>query len=221
MNISVIIVAAGSGTRLRAKGPKAFVLLKGRPLIAHSLAVFQKAGAVNSIVVVGHKDHLKRFKNLRRSFKKISAVVAGGATRSDSVKRGLKAVGKDVDTVLVHDAARPLVDAAMLSRLLAALKKNNAAIVAVPVKATIKQVKSKTMTVERTLQRSLLWDVQTPQGFRKDILVKAHQRKFKGEATDDAMLVERLGVAVKVVMGNDRNIKVTTPEDLKIAERLV
>ena len=221
MKVWVIIVAAGSGTRLKVKVPKAFVCLRGKPLITYSLVVFQNIRVVDSIIVVGHRDHLKRFESLRRDFKKISAVVAGGATRSDSVKCGLAAVDRDVDIVLVHDAARPLIDAAMVSRLIAALRKYQAAIVAVPVKATVKQVKPKTMTVERTLQRSLLWDVQTPQGFRKDVLVKAHQQRFKGEATDDAMLVEHLGVAVKVVMGDDRNIKITTPEDLKIAEKLI
>ena len=221
MNISVIIVAAGGGTRLKAGVPKAFVILKGRPLIAYSLAVFQTMKAVNSIVVVGHQDHLKRFEALRRNFRKIHAVVAGGKARADSVKCGLAAVDHNANFVLVHDAARPLISAEMVKRLLAALKKHKAVIAAVPVKATVKQVNAKTLRVERTLQRSLLWEAQTPQGFHKDVLVKAHQRKFKGEATDDAMLVEHLGVGVKVVMGDHRNIKITTPEDLAIVEGLV
>ncbi|HLD88448.1 MAG TPA: 2-C-methyl-D-erythritol 4-phosphate cytidylyltransferase, partial [Candidatus Omnitrophota bacterium] len=115
----------------------------------------------------------------------------------------------------------PLVNADIVQRLVTALKKHKAVIAAVPVKATVKQVNAKTLRVERTLQRSLLWEAQTPQGFHKDILVKAHQQKFKGQATDDAMLVERLGVGVKVVMGDYRNIKITTPEDLAIVEGLV
>ncbi len=229
MNVSVIIVAAGRGSRLKAGAPKAFVLLKGRPLIAHSLAVFQTMKVVNGIIVVGHKDHLKRFEALRRNFKKIRAVVAGGAARADSVKCGLAAVDDNADVVLVHDAARPLINAQMVQRLLTALKKHKAVIAGVPVKATVKQVNAKTLRVERTLQRSLLWEAQTPQGFHKDVLVKAHQQKFKGEAlrpgsgqvTDDAMLVERLGVGVKVVMGDHRNVKITTPEDLSIAEGLI
>ncbi len=221
MNVSVIIVAAGRGTRLKAGRPKAFVLLKGKPLIVHSLAVFQAMKAVNGIVVVGYKDHLKRFEALRRNFKKIRAVVAGGAARADSVKCGLVAVDANADVVLVHDAARPLINAQMVKRLLTALKKHKAVIAGVPVKATVKQVNAKTLRVERTLQRSLLWEAQTPQGFHKDVLVKAHQRKFSGEPTDDAMLVERFGVGVKVVMGDHRNIKITIPEDLVIAETLV
>ena len=221
MKIGVIIVAGGSGTRLKAKVPKAFVFLKGKPLITRSLTVFQRCAVVKSIVVVGHKDHLGRLASLKKKFTEISVVVPGGVTRADSVKYGRAALSNDTDIVLVHDAARPLVNAPVLGRLLAALKKHKAVIAAVPVKATIKQVNAKTLLVDNTLRRDLLWDVQTPQGFHRNVLVKAHQLKFKGEATDDAMLVERLGVPVKVVMGDHRNIKITTPEDLKIAEGLI
>ncbi len=220
MNLSVIIVAAGLGTRFKSKAPKALVLFKKKALIEYSLSVFQKMKAIQSIVIVGHKDHLKRFEGLHRDFGKVSAVVSGGATRSDSVKCGLAAVG-EAEIVLVHDAARPLVDAGMVNRLLAALKTHKAAITAVPVKATIKQVNAKTMTVDRTLPRNLLWDVQTPQGFDRAVLVQAHAKKFTAQATDDAILVEHLGVPVKVVMGSYRNIKITTPEDLAIAEGLL
>ncbi len=224
MNIQVIIVAAGSGIRFRSKTPKPFVLLRGRPLIAHSLKNFERCGRINGIIVVGHKDLLGRFEALCRSFKKVRAIVAGGKMRADSVKCGLKVLDADTDIVLVHDAARPLVDGAMIERLLAALRQNKAAIVAVPVKPTIKKVNPKTLTVEETLQRDLLWEVQTPQGFHKDILIKAHAKAGTSttfEATDDAMLVEKLGIKVKVVMGDYRNIKITTPEDLKITQALL
>ena len=220
MKVQVIIVAGGVGTRFKSKVPKSFVLLKGKPLIAHSLSVFQHSKEIDSVIVVGHKDHLSKFGRLSRSFKKISAVVSGGASRADSVKCGLAVADVDTDIVLVHDAARPLIDAAMLVRLMNALRTHKAAIVAVPVKATIKKVNAKTSMVEETLRRDQLWDVQTPQGFHKDVLVKAHAKKFQGEATDDAMLVERLGIKVGVVMGDYRNIKITTPEDLKIAKNL-
>ncbi len=221
MRTQVIIVAGGSGTRFKSTIPKSFVLLKGMPVVAHSLAVFQKSSLINSIIIVGHKDYLEKYQALAKQFTKISAVVLGGATRADSVKSGLMALEADTDIVLVHDAARPLIDKAMLERLLDALKKDKAAIVAVPVKATIKKVNARTLIVEETPRRDLLWDVQTPQGFRKDVLVKAHARKFKSEATDDAMLVEHLGVKVKVVMGDYRNIKITTPEDLLVAKGLL
>ena len=221
MNVQVILLAAGSGVRLKAGEPKAFVLLKDKPLFVHSLAVFQKIKMVKGIVVVGHKDHLERFKILCRGFNKVCAVVAGGAARADSVKCALAVINKNLDIVLVHDAARPLIDAGMVNRLLTALKHYQAAIVAVPVKATIKKVNAKALTVEETPRRDQMWEAQTPQGFHKDILIKAHRRKLAGEATDDAMLAERMGVKIKIVMGDYRNIKITTPEDLKIAKGLM
>ncbi len=223
-NIWVIIVAAGAGTRFRAKVPKPFVLLKGKTLLSYSLKVFEQSPLVNSVIVVGHKDYLPRFQQAVKPFRKVSVVVAGGATRADSVKRGLSALDQDADIVMVHDAARPFVDQAMIGRLVVALQEHKAAIVAVPVKATIKKVNAKTMIVEETPKRDLLWDVQTPQGFHKNTLLKAHAKIKPGTSTgfltDDAMLVEAMGIKVKVVMGDYRNIKITTPEDLIMARGL-
>lgn len=221
MKVQVIIVAGGSGKRFKSKLPKSFVLLKGKPVIAHCLSVFEKSRLIDSVVIAGHKDHLGRFQKVCGSFKKARIIVPGGITRSASVECGLAAVDADTDIVLVHDAARPLIDTGMIERLLGALLKSKAAIVAVPVKATIKKVNAKTLVVEETLRRDQLWDVQTPQAFHKDTLIKAHIRKFKGEATDDAMLVEQMGIKVKVVMGDYRNIKITTPEDLDLAKGLL
>jgi 2-C-methyl-D-erythritol 4-phosphate cytidylyltransferase len=123
--------------------------------------------------------------------------------------------------VLVHDAARPFIEDVMINRLLMALKKNKAVIVGVPLKFTVKKVDRKTLDIQETLARDLLWEAQTPQGFHKDVLVKAHAKKSKEEATDDAMMVERMGTRVKMVMGNYRNIKVTTPEDIILAKQLL
>jgi 2-C-methyl-D-erythritol 4-phosphate cytidylyltransferase len=156
-----------------------------------------------------------------RPFKKVRALVAGGKLRSDSVKCGLEALSPDTDIVLVHDAARPFIDTAMIGRLLASLKKNKAAIAGVPVKFTVKRVDSKSLDIQATLSRDLLWEAQTPQGFHKDVLAKAHAQNFKEEATDDAVLVERMGSRVKMVMGSYRNIKVTTPEDIILARQLL
>jgi len=221
MKTEVIIVAAGAGKRLNAKAPKALVLLKGRPLIAYSLGVFEKHPGIDGVVIVGTGGSLARFIHLTRGFKKVRAVVAGGALRSDSVKCGLQSVSSDTKIVLVHDAARPFVDRAMIDRLSAALKKNKAAIVGVPVKFTVKKVDRKTLNIKETPARDLLWEAQTPQGFHKDVLVKAHAKKFKEEATDDAMMVERMAGRVKMVMGNYCNIKVTTPEDIILAGQLL
>jgi 2-C-methyl-D-erythritol 4-phosphate cytidylyltransferase len=218
MKTEVIVVAAGAGSRLKAKLPKALVSLKRTPMVAWSLGVFERCSLIDGIVVVGHKNYLYEFKKISGRFKKVKVVVAGGVKRADSVRLGLASIDNDTSIVLVHDAARPLIDEASIKRLLASLKSYQGAILAVPVKPTIKKVNAKSLCVEETLPRHLLWEVQTPQGFHREILVKAHQQKTKEEATDDAMLVEKMGVRVKVVMGHPQNIKVTTQEDLHIAE---
>ncbi len=217
----VIIVAAGLGTRLNAKLPKALVLLRAKPLLSYSLKVFENHPGIDGVVVVGAEGYLSQFVRLTRQFKKVRAVVAGGTMRSDSVMNGLNALSSDTNIVLVHDAARPFVDRDMIDRLMAVLKKNKSAIVGVPVKFTVKKIDRKTLNIQETPARDLLWEAQTPQGFHKDILVKAHARKFKEEATDDAMMVERMGGQVRMVMGNYRNIKVTTLEDLILAGQMV
>lgn len=221
MRMEVIVVAAGLGRRLNARIPKALVLLKGKPLIAYCLKVFEAHPGIDGVVVVGASGFLSRFIHLTRSFKKIRAVVPGGVMRSDSVKCGLRALSSDTGIVLVHDAARPFIDRAMIDRLITSLKKSKAAIVGVPVKFTVKKVDRKTLDIRETPARELLWEAQTPQGFHKVVIAKAHSRKYKDEATDDAILAERMGVKVRMVMGNYRNIKVTTPEDMILAKQLL
>jgi 2-C-methyl-D-erythritol 4-phosphate cytidylyltransferase len=217
----VIIVAAGAGKRLNSKVPKALALLKGKALVAYSLKVFEDHPGIDSVVLVGVAGYIPQFVRMARPFKKIRAVVAGGLKRSDSVKCGLKAIAPDTDIVLIHDAARPFIDRAMIDRLMAVLKKHKAAIVGVPVKFTVKKVERKTLDIQETPARDLLWEAQTPQGFHKDVLVKAHAQKIKEEVTDDAILVERMGGKVKMVRGSYRNIKITTPEDIILAQQLL
>ncbi len=220
MKTQVVIVAAGSGSRLKSKIPKALVPLKRRPMVNWSLEIFEKCSLIDGIVVVGHKNYLSSFKRIAKGYSKVKAVIAGGAMRADSVRLGLAATDSDTRFVLVHDAARPLIDELSIRRLLETLKTYKAAILAVPVKPTIKKV-NKDLCVENTLPRSLLWEAQTPQGFDRAILIKAHQQKIKEEVTDDAMLVEKMGIKVKVVLGQVKNIKVTTAEDLQVAGRML
>jgi len=220
VKVEVIVVAAGAGSRLKAKIPKALVLLKSKALITYCLKTFEQHPAISGVVVVGAQNSLSQFVRATRSFKKIRAIVVGGVTRSDSVKCGLQVLLDQTKLVLVHDAARPFVDRAMIDRLIAALKKDKAAIVGVPVKCTVKRVDSNLM-IRETPPREQLWEAQTPQGFHKDVLIKAHAKKLKQEATDDAFLVEHIGVKVKMVMGDYRNIKVTTPEDIILARQLL
>ena len=221
MKTQIIVVAAGTGSRLKSKIPKALVLLKRKPIVSWSLEVFERCSLIDGIVLVGHKNYLQEFKKIAKHFKKAKAVVAGGPKRADSVRLGLEAVDEDTKIVLVHDAARPLIDGLSVKALLQALKTYKAAILAVPVKPTIKMVNEKNLCVEKTLPRYLLWEAQTPQGFDREILLKAHQQKVKEEATDDAMLVEKMGVRVKIVEGRQDNIKITTAKDLQMAEQLL
>jgi 2-C-methyl-D-erythritol 4-phosphate cytidylyltransferase len=220
MKAFVIIVAAGLGTRLKSKTPKALALLAGKPLIWYSLNVFERHAGIDGIIIVGHKRNLRELDGFRRRYQKITAVVPGGKTRADSVRCGLQAVPAAARRVMVHDAARPLLEPGMVSRLLAAVSKGRAALLGVPVKATIKLVGAGS-SVERTLPRDVLWEAQTPQAFQKDILIEAHSRGRSIAATDDAMLVEHMGVKVTMVLGSYRNLKITTPEDLRVAESLL
>jgi len=220
MKTQVIIPAAGSGTRLGASIPKALVLLKKKPLMVYALEVFERLEFIHSVILVVPGRDQKRFRKVvdRYRLKKVKRIVAGGATRSASVSNGLKVLDANTDVVVIHDAARPFLVPKTLKDSVLLMKNQKAAIIAVPVKPTIKQVNTKTGTVIRTLDRNELWEAQTPQVFRKAILVKAHQKAGKTGATDDAMLVERMGVRVKVVPGDYRNIKITTKEDVALAE---
>jgi len=215
-----IVVAGGTGTRLKSRIRKPFVRLAGRPMLSWTLAAFQKARSVDGIVVVVHPTDIKAAKRLIRSSRiaKVTAVVPGGNSRTASVYQGLKALPLEAEWVLVHDGARPLVTPEIIEETLKAARRSEAAIAAVPVVPTIKRGEGG--WVAETLNRNHLWAVQTPQVFRRRLIEQAHAYGArKGlTATDDAALVERLGRRVRIVMGSHRNIKVTTPEDLVIAE---
>ncbi|MBF0122444.1 MAG: 2-C-methyl-D-erythritol 4-phosphate cytidylyltransferase [Candidatus Omnitrophica bacterium] len=221
MNTWVIIPAAGSGERMKVDVPKVFLKIGDWPVIVHALDAFEKCSLIDGIILVGPEEHLKALEGIVREagFKKIRRVVAGGATRTQSVRHGLKALDKDVDVVLVHDGARPLVTPAIIEESIKACSVSGAVVVAVPVKPTLKVVDPRTRVVSETLDRTLVWEVQTPQVFKREII----ERAYGGDenATDDAALVERLGIPVSVCMGDHRNIKITTPEDLVIAEALL
>lgn len=223
MKVQVILVAAGSGTRLKASKPKALVLLRDKPLLWYSLNVFERSRTITSVIVVGHPDHLGVFRRIvdNGRFKKISAIVPGGETRSDSVACGLACVDKDTEVLMVHDAARPMVSEKIIKDSLAAMATQQAAVAAVPVKATIKKADPKNLYVTETLLRNTLWEVQTPQTFRRNLLDRAHKAKLCCDPTDDAMLVEKMGVKVKIVPGDYKNIKITTSEDLALAKLLM
>lgn len=220
MKVEVIIPAAGSGVRLKSTLAKPFVKVLGQPLFLYCLQVFESADFIDGIVIVSHENHVKDFEEsiVRYGLRKVKAVVVGGATRSESVTKGLKQTDQDTDVIVVHDAARPCVTVSMIKEAVDQAQLCGASVVAVPVKPTLKQVDPSTNRVEKTLDRSKIWEIQTPQAFKKSLLEKAHAQGDLTLATDDASLVEQLGNPVMVVMGTYKNIKVTTPEDIEIAE---
>ena len=214
-----VIVAAGRSTRMGGVD-KTFAPILGKPLVAHTLDRFESSSLVDQIVLVLAEDSLKRGRELvqEQGYRKVTHVCAGGERRQDSVKNGLGLLS-DCDWVTVHDGARPCFDEAMLQRGLDAAAEFGSAIAGVPVKDTIKLVSTGQMVTE-TPDRSLLWAAQTPQIFRYTLLSEAH-RDCTQDVTDDAAMIESLGHPVKMFLGAFQNIKVTTAEDLIIAEEFL
>lgn len=213
MIVAAVLVAAGSGSRLGADVPKAFVTVAGRPLLAHAASRFAAHPGVRDVVIAAPAELVGSAAELVGS----ARVVAGGRTRQESVARGLAALAPDVDTVLVHDVARAFVPAAVIDRVLGALSAGAAAVVpTVPVADTIRSVAGGVLGA--VVDRSQLAAVQTPQGFARRVLVAAHASALDGSATDDASLVEAAGVSVTAVPGAPEAFKVTVPLDLALAE---
>ncbi len=214
--VTAIIVAAGAGVRMGGVD-KLFAELGGLPLLARTILAFEGCPRVDEIILVSSEANLDRCWKLVRSqdFRKVTELVPGGARRQDSVLEGLKLV-KDCPWVIIHDGVRPFVDSALIVAGLDAAKEYGAAVAAVPVKDTIKVVNSERL-VRNTPGRDSLWSAQTPQVFRTDLISDAYRDAY-GDVTDDASLLERSGHPVKVYPGSYENIKITTPEDLDIAE---
>lgn len=217
--VGVVVVAAGSGSRLGAAVPKAFVHLAGEPIIQRALAGVRSVARVMRIALVVPPEYVAVLAADQDGHVPAARVVAGGAERTDSVAAGLAALGSDIDFVLVHDAARCLTPVAVFDRVIDALQAGAAAVIpGVPVVDTIKTV-GPTGLVTGTPERGGLRAVQTPQGFTREALAAAYRRG--GSATDDAALAEACGIPVRVVDGDARAFKITGPEDLARAERLL
>jgi len=217
--VGAIIVAAGSSGRMLGTD-KLFAEIAGRPLLAHTIAAFERCDAIQRIVVVLSAQNVERGRDLisDHDLAKVRAVCEGGSRRQDSVRRGLEALGR-CDYVAVHDGARPLVTRELIERGIAAACEAAAAVAAVPLADTIKEANSDG-TIQCTLDRRRLYAAQTPQVFRYDILLRAH-REISDDVTDDAAMLEALGVPVKLFDGDRRNIKVTMAADLGLAEALI
>jgi len=215
-----VIVAAGSASRMGGID-KIMAPLKGVPVIVRSVRAFQECDAISEIVVVTREDLIMPIMRLCADCEKLTAVVAGGGSRQESVHMGLNAISEKIKLVAIHDGARPLVTWQLIDRVVRAANTYSAAAPAIPVKDTIKTVRGG--IVANTPDRSELRSVQTPQVFDFDLLRGALKKaaEDKVQVTDDCSAVERLGMSVRIVEGDERNLKVTTPMDLKIAEMLL
>ncbi len=222
--VSAIIVAAGKGSRMHAKLNKQYLMLSDKPVLAHTLEAFERTEIISEIILVIHEEDHRLFEEciLPYGFKKITAVANGGADRQASVYNGLLRVRPESEIVAVHDGARPLVTPEIITGSALVAARYGAACVGVPVKDTIKKVNSD-QTVIDTPDRSLLWAIQTPQTFQREILIKAHEKAITEgyRGTDDSVLAERLGISVHMVMGSYTNIKITTAEDLVFSESVL
>ena len=213
----VVIVAAGSGSRMKRDINKQFIKLDGKEIIAYTIEKFYKSEDIDDIVIVIKENEEKYFiENIINKYGFDNIKLAyGGKERQDSVYNGIKKLNNNCEIVLIHDGARPFVNENIIKNSIKEAKENNAVVVGVPVKDTIKVVDSDGNIVD-TPNRSLLWSVQTPQSFKYEIITKAYEYAYSNDyyGTDDAMLVEHIGYNVKMIEGSYDNIKITTEEDL-------
>ncbi len=222
---SAVIVAAGRGTRMGSEVKKQYLEICGIPLLARTIKVFESCENIDEIILVIDSNDIIFCKHEiidRYGFDKVKSIVSGGETRQDSVYNGLQEVDKDCEVVLIHDGARPFIKQDEIISLIEAAREYKACTIATPVKDTIKLV-GQDEFIKETLNRNTLWSVQTPQAFLYDTVLAAHHRAMKDDfnGTDDAQLVERMGISVKLVKGSYNNIKITTREDLIIAKAII
>jgi 2-C-methyl-D-erythritol 4-phosphate cytidylyltransferase len=226
MKAAAIIPAAGSGERMGSSIKKPYIILQGMPLLSHTLRVFAEAPDIAELIVTvnpGQEDYCRKQVVEGCAIAKPVTVVAGGSRRQDSVRNGLASISGSVDLIMIHDGARPFVTVQMIKDALEITRLKRATTMAVPVKDTAAMVAKDTAVIERTLERDCLYLIQTPQTFERELICEAHRRAWaEGFAgTDDASLVERLGVPVSVIMGSYDNIKITTQEDMLFAEAIL
>ncbi|MFA5801510.1 MAG: 2-C-methyl-D-erythritol 4-phosphate cytidylyltransferase [Thermoleophilia bacterium] len=228
MVIGVIIAAGGIGRRMQAGGSKQLLSLMGKPVLAHTVSLFEELDMVSEIVIAidpGDVARCRREVVEQFGLSKVTAVVPGGESRAESVGKALAAISTSIDVVLVHDGARPLLSADLLRRGLRDFDDGSCdgVVFGLPVTDTIKEVGINSRLVTRTPDRSRFWAAQTPQIFKRDILEKAYSAApdALAQATDDASLVERIGGWVRMVPGSRENIKLTDPFDLQLAETIL
>jgi 2-C-methyl-D-erythritol 4-phosphate cytidylyltransferase len=226
MYVTAIVVAAGEGRRVGGALPKPYRLIAGRAMVLHTLDRCFSARSVDDVILVVAANEFARCEALLKADSALGhlpwRLQKGGHTRQESARCGLKAMNPETEIVVIHDGARPLVSPALIDRCVEVACEQGAAIAGVPLRDTIKIV-SGDRRVQATPDRNGLWEIQTPQVFRTDLIVEGHERAARDgfRATDDAMLIERMGQSVFVVEGDRRNLKITVPEDILFAEALI
>lgn len=225
MRTLAIILAGGAGKRMGAATNKQFLLIDKKPIIVHTLQIFEDCRSIDGIyLVVNQKDLPLIQEEILETyrFNKLMKLVIGGKLRQDSVRNGLEAIDRPCDIVIIHDGARPLISPSFIEKGISLMEVFDAVIPALPVKDTVKVI-SKEGFVSKTLARDSLWNVQTPQTFKCELIMKAYRdgmaKKYHGY--DDATFVEHMGKKIKVIEGSPYNIKITTPEDLIIAQGIL
>jgi 2-C-methyl-D-erythritol 4-phosphate cytidylyltransferase len=225
MKTAAIIPAAGSSKRMQNNISKQYLLLDGIPVLARTLGVFQRSPEIDEIFLIVPKRDVEFVRNGivdRYGMSKVSKILAGGKERQDSVRNGINALGNDHDIVVIHDGVRPFISQELVHTAILEASRAQAVTVGVPVKDTVKSIDRHGIVAE-TLNRKHLWLTQTPQAFERDIIRKAYEAAYRDNyyGTDDASLVERIGVKVMMIRGSYDNIKITTQDDIMLAEILI
>ncbi|HVP37105.1 MAG TPA: 2-C-methyl-D-erythritol 4-phosphate cytidylyltransferase [Terriglobales bacterium] len=224
MNVRAIIAAGGRGERMGGELPKQFIQIKRKPLLAYTLEKFEKSDLINEIVLVVPDEYvgLASYQVVDVfDFRKIRKIISGGKERQDSVHKALLSLPANTDIVTIHDGVRPFVSEEKIVKSIEMCQQDKAVILALLINETVKRVDDR--IVITTLDREKLWVAQTPQTFEYKLIMEAYKKAEKDSfiGTDDSSLVERLGIKVKILEGDHDNIKITTPEDLVLAERII
>lgn len=220
-----IIPAGGLGRRMGCDLFKQYLVLDDVPVLVHTLSKFERASIIDDVILVVPEDYVEYSKRAiveKYDLSKVGSVLAGGKERQDSVKKGLDTVNDNTNIVVIHDGVRPLVSEELISVSVTAALEYSAVALGVPVTDTVKSVDCGGF-IERTVDRKSLWSAQTPQTFRREVIKKAYEKAYDDNfyGTDDASLVERIGINVRMIMGSYDNIKITTPEDLVVGEEII
>ncbi len=218
MNVTVIITAGGIGKRMGGKLPKQFLILKEKPILLRTIETFFNFDPTAQILITLPEDWISYWNELCReySFDIKHQIIVGGVERYDSIKNALSHA--DGQNVLVHDGVRPLASSGLISRVVGGISKHNGVVPAKPMKSSLRKG---TYSKSNSVDRSLFWEVQTPQGFSKETIIEAYNQPLDSAITDDASLVERMGRSIVLVEGEEQNIKITTPFDLLIASTIL